>query len=128
MNEFRTSNNGVPCTIVVGVPKILKDNEILINSIKKVIPLLEEHDRLLQDKSVYQMKREGLYFKAELDELEEKYKQIFDRLHNIEIAINSGIAPFRWRIEKDVDSVLEDDRHIKGDLGLFLVGEDEVDA
>lgn len=128
MNEFRTSDDGIPFTVVVGIPRILKDNKILISSIKRAIPLLEERDRLLQDKSVYQIRREGLYFNSELNDLEEKYKELFDRLHNIDVVINSGIAPFRWRIEKDVDSVLEDDLHIKGDWGLFLVEEDGVDA
>ena len=120
-NEFYISKNGVPCSVVVGVPKILKDNEILMNSIKRVIPLLEERDMLLNDKSVYQKRQEQLYFNAELYELEKKYKTLFDRLHNIETEIDSGIAPFRWRIEKDVDSVIEDNQHIKGNWGLFLV-------
>lgn len=62
---------------------------------------------------------EMLYFASEVCKQGRMIHALQKKMETIELSMNSGIAPYKWKIVKGIDTFI-DDMNVKADYALFL--------
>lgn len=108
-----------PYSIATFFPRELSNHLIFKNNMKNLYTYLDEYIQVADQLSFAKKTMEMLCFASERCEQSMVVSALKGKMKIIEHSMNAGLAPYKWKFVKGIDTFL-DDMNVKADYALFL--------